>query len=327
MEKIDYDIDDFMDYCTAKNLAEKTINSYEQTLRLLSRYLIEVQNVKSAEDTKELHIREYIKYLQDRGKYTVTSNEETKNINFPENREDYGKKIEITTINNYIRNIKVFYNYLYKNRYITSNPVTRIKEIKCSRKVVGFIKNDEFNRLLRIFDLSKFHEYRDYIITQLIFDTGMRLGETLLIQEKDIDYINRTILLPSENTKGKKDRYVFFSEEMLKQLRRWLKYKDRYRQSEYIFCTNKGKPLSVSNYETNFKKYGVRIGLEEIHPHMLRNNFAKRFLMQGGDIYTLSRILGHSSVKVTEEAYLDLDTDDLRTNYQRFSPLANLKRK
>lgn len=327
MEKIDYDIDDFMDYCTVKNLAEKTINSYEQTLRLLSRYLIEVQNVKSAEDTKELHIREYIKYLQDRGKYTVTSNEETKNINFPENREDYGKKIEITTINNYIRNIKVFYNYLYKNRYITSNPVTRIKEIKCSRKVVGFIKNDEFNRLLRIFDLSKFHEYRDYIITQLIFDTGMRLGETLLIQEKDIDYINRIILLPSENTKGKKDRYVFFSEEMLKQLRRWLKYKDRYRQSEYIFCTNKGKPLSVSNYETNFKKYGVRIGLEEIHPHMLRNNFAKRFLMQGGDIYTLSRILGHSSVKVTEEAYLDLDTNDLRTNYQRYSPLANLKRK
>lgn len=327
MEKIDYDIDDFMDYCTVKNLAEKTINSYEQTLRLLSRYLIEVQNVKSAEDTKELHIREYIKYLQDRGKYTVTSNEETKNINFPENREDYGKKIEITTINNYIRNIKVFYNYLYKNRYITSNPVTRIKEIKCSRKVVGFIKNDEFNRLLRIFDLSKFHEYRDYIITQLIFDTGMRLGETLLIKEKDIDYINRTILLPSENTKGKKDRYVFFSEEMLKQLRRWLKYKDRYRQSEYIFCTNKGKPLSVSNYETNFKKYGVRIGLEEIHPHMLRNNFAKRFLMQGGDIYTLSRILGHSSVKVTEEAYLDLDTNDLRTNYQRYSPLANLKRK
>lgn len=59
---------------------------------------------------------------------------------------------------------------------------------------------------------------------------------------------------------------------------------------------------------------------------MLRNNFEKRFLMQGGDIYTLSRILGHSSVKVTEEAYLDLDENDLRQNYQRYSPLANLKR-
>lgn len=47
---------------------------------------------------------------------------------------------------------------------------------------------------------------------------------------------------------------------MLKQLRRWLQYKDRYRQSKYIFCTNKGKLLKVTNYETNFKKYGERIG-------------------------------------------------------------------
>ena len=327
MEKIEYDIDEFMDYCTVKNLSVKTIASYEQTLRLLAHYLIEFHNVKSAENTKELHIMSYIKYLKDRGKYTVVSNQNTKNINFPENREDFGKKIETTTINNYIRNIKVFYNYLYNNRYITNNPVTRIKEIRCTRKAVGFIDDENFNRLLKVFDLSKFHEYRDYIITQLMFDTGMRLGETLLIKETDIDFTKRTILLPAENTKGKKDRYTFFSEEMLKQLRRWLKYKDRHRQSEYVFCTNKGKSLNISNYENNFKKYGNRIGLSEIHPHMLRNNFAKRFLMQGGDIYTLSKILGHSSVKVTEEAYLDLDTDDLRTNYQRYSPLANLKRK
>ena len=163
-------------------------------------------------------------------------------------------------------------------------------------------------------------------MAQLIFDTGMRLGETLLIKETEVDFTKRTILLTAENTKGRKDRYVFFSQEMLKQLRRWLQYKDRYRESSYVFCTNKGKPLQINNYETNFKKYGERIGVKDIHPHMLRNNFAKRFLMTGGDIYTLSRILGHSSVKVTEKAYLDLDEDDLRINYQRYSPLANLKR-
>lgn len=325
MEQIDYDIDDFMSYCSSKNLSIKSISSYEQTLRLLVQYLKNVYEVKSAEDTKELHIREYIKYLQERGKYTVVSNQNSKLINFPENREDYGKKIRTATINNYIRNIKVFYNYLYQNRYINTNPVMRIKEIKCERKVVDFIDDCAFSKLLKSFDLSKFHEYRDYIVTQLIFDTGTRLGETLLIKEADIDFSKRTILLHAENTKGKKDRYVFFSEEMLKQLRRWLQYKDRYRQSEYVFCTNKGKTLSVSNYETNFKKYGERIGLEDIHPHMMRNNFAKRFLMMGGDIYTLSRILGHSSVKVTEKAYLDLDENDLRVNYQRYSPLANLR--
>lgn len=160
--------------------------------------------------------------MQERGKYTVVSNQNSKIINFPENRDDYGKKISITTINNYIRNIKVFYNYLYENRYIMTNPVARIKEIKCARKVVGFIEDGDFNRLLKSFDLSKFHEYRDYIVAQLIFDTGMRLGETLLIEETDIDFIKRAILLKAENTKGKKDRYAFFSQEMLKQLRRWL---------------------------------------------------------------------------------------------------------
>lgn len=201
MEQIDYDIDEFMDYCTSKNLSTKTIGSYEQTLRLLAHYLKEKHKVKSARDTKELHIREYIKYLQERGKYTVVNNQNSKIINFLENREDYGKKIETTTINNYIRSIKVFYNYLYENRYITTNPVVRIKEIKCVRKVIGFIDDSNFNRLLKIFDLSKFHEYRDYIVAQLIFDTGMRLGETLLIEETDIDFTKRTILLKAENTK------------------------------------------------------------------------------------------------------------------------------
>ena len=119
MEQIDYDVDEFIDYCTSKNLSTKTIGSYEQTLRLLAQYLKDNYKVKSAGDTKELHIREYIKYLQERGKYTVVSNQNSKIINFPENREDYGKKISTTTINNYIRNIKVFYKiYRYVEFFV-----------------------------------------------------------------------------------------------------------------------------------------------------------------------------------------------------------------
>lgn len=77
---------------------------------------------------------------------------------------------------------------------------------------MGYIKDMDFNRLLKSFDLSRFHEYRDYVVTQLIFDTGMRLGECLLIRdETDINFNDRTIFLPADNTKGKKDRYVFFS--------------------------------------------------------------------------------------------------------------------
>ena len=154
----------------------------------------------------------------------------------------------------------------------------------------------------------------------------MRLGETLLIKLEDVDMIRKSIYLLPENTKGKKGRMVFYSTEMAKYLKRWLQFKDRYRDSEYLFCTNCGKPLAETNFEKNFKDYANRINLLNAHPHMLRNNFAKRFLMAGGDIYTLSRILGHSSVTVTEKAYLDLDNEDLRINYAPYSPLTKIMR-
>lgn len=108
-------------------------------------------------------------------------------------------------------------------------------------------------------------------------------------------------------------------------LQRWMKYKDRYRDSDFLFCTNKGKRVQVSNFETNVRKYAHRIGLKDIHPHVFRNNFAKRFLMSGGDIYTLSKILGHSSVTVTEQAYLDITQDDLAEMYRKHSPLKGIR--
>lgn len=251
----------------------------------------------------------------------------SKKQNIPEHRQDYGKKVSIATVNNYTRNIKVYFNYMYDSRLIKTNPVRKVKEVKTPRKVKGYLEDKEINNLFKCFDLSKFHEYRDYVITELIFDTGMRVGECLLIRDAtDINFNDRSIFLPADNTKGKKDRYVFFSQNMAVELRRWLQYRDRYKDSEYLFCTIKGKNLEVRSFESNFTVYGERIGKKDIHPHLLRNNFAKRFLMEGGDIYTLSQILGHSSVKVTEEAYLDLTTENLRTKYQKYSPLMNLKK-
>lgn len=327
MEKIDLEVDDFINYCNYKNLSTKTIGSYEQALRLLVRYLQDNCNITRTEQVKEKNITDYISNVKERGKYTVIANENTRKTNNPQNRQDFGKKVSLATVNNYTRNIRVYFNYMYENRLIKVNPMQKIKPIRIPRKAKGYLNDKDFNNLLKCFDLSKFHEYRDYVITQLVFDTGMRIGECLMIRdETDINFTERTIFLPAENTKGKKDKYVFFSTPMAAELRRWLQYRDRYKDSEFCFCTIRGTQLKEKSFESNFTNYGERIGNREIHPHMLRNNFAKRFLMNGGDIYTLSKILGHSSVKVTEECYLDLDTEDLRKKYQKYSPLMNLKR-
>ena len=328
MEKIDLEIDDFINYCDYKGLSKKTYGSYEQSLRLLVIYLKEKFNITKTEQVKEKHLKDYIENLKERGKYTVVYNEKSKKINNPQNRGDFGKKVSLATINNYIRNMRVYFNYMYENRLIKTNPVSNIKTIKTPRKVKDYLEDEMFAKLLKCFDLSKFHEYRDYVITQLIFDTGMRVGECLMIRdETDINFNERTIFLSADITKGKKDRYVFFSVQMGTELRRWLQYRDRYKDSEFCFCTTRGSRLEIRSFESNFTVYGERIGKKDIHPHMLRNNFAKRFLMNGGDIYTLSQILGHSSVQVTEQCYLDLKTEDLRKNYQRFSPLMNMKLK
>ena len=301
--------------------------SYEQTLRLFSRYLIDTYKINRSEQVTQQIILNYINDTKERGKYTVVANENTKKTNNPQNRGDYGKKVSIVTLNNYIRNLKVYFNYMYENRIIKKNPTQKIKLIHVPRKAKGYMNDIEGNNLLKCFDLSRFHEYRDCVITELLFDTGMRLGECLLIKEKtDINFAERTIFLPADNTKGKKDRYVFFSVQMATELKRWLQYKDRYKESEYVFCTIKGTVLQERSFESNFTNYGERIGKKEINPHLLRNNFAKRFLMNGGDIFTLSKILGHSSIKVTEQCYLDLQTEDLKKQYEKHSPLMNLKK-
>lgn len=327
MTKFDYEIDDFMTYCSSKDLSKKTKGSYEQTLKLFARYLAENEKVYSSKEVTGEMVKRYIVYLKERGKYTIASNENTLQYNKPDNRRDFEKPIKNATINNYIRNIKVYFNFMEENYLIKVNPMKKTKFLKAQRKKKPFLKDEDFNKLLKCLDTSKYSEYRDYIIIQLIFDTGMRIGETLEIDvTTDIDFQNRAINLRAESTKSKIARTVFFSLKMAEELKRWIKFKDRYIESNFLFPVQlRDKVLDVNNFEKNYRKYCDRIKITEFSPHGLRNNFAKRCLMNGMDIYTLSRILGHSSVKVTEECYLDLDDEDIRKSYQKFSPLMRLR--
>lgn len=328
MTKFDYEIEDFMNYCQSKGLSKKSMRSYEQTLKLFAKYLEEEKGVCSTKEVTKEAVRDYIIYLRERGKYTIISNENSREWNKPHNRTDYSKPIKNVTINNYIRNLKVYFNFMQDNYIINTNPFDKVKFLKSQRKKKAFIKDEEFYKLLKCLDTTKYAEYRDYVIIQLIFDTGMRIGETLLIDiTTDLDLKNRAICLRAEMTKSNIARSVFFSAKMCEVLKRWIKFKDRYVESNLLFPVQlRDKPLLVNNFEKNYKKYCDRVGIEECSPHGIRNNFAKRFLMSGGDIYTLSKILGHSSVKVTEKSYLDFDDEDIRKKYQKYSPLANLRR-
>ncbi len=79
-------------------MSNKTINSYESKVRLLAEYLVNELNIDSAEEVKEIHLKSYIRYLQERGKYTVVANENSIKTNNPQNRANYNKKIIILVI-------------------------------------------------------------------------------------------------------------------------------------------------------------------------------------------------------------------------------------
>ena len=203
----------------------------------------------------------------------------------------------------------------------------KIRQLENDRKARDYMEDVEVKKLLDSLDKSYFPESRDFAVILLILDTGMRLGECLSLLTDAVNITERTIQIPAEVTKGRKSRTVFFSVKSAKMLQRWLRFKDRYIETDYLFPTKAtGLPVAIGTFETNFRNYIHRAGIEkDVSPHALRNNFAKRCLMAGMDIYTLSRILGHSSVTVTEKAYLDLTDNDIRRRYQYFSPIENMK--
>ncbi len=322
----DWQINEFMVYCRSTQLREKTMLSYEQALRLFERWCGENLSILTVDKVTEPVIRRYINDLQERGKYTFYAQDKQKETNHPDRRRDFRKPISITTINNYIRNLRVFFNWLERDYVIRKNPMKKVRQLKTNRKAKEFLSDEELRKLLGHLDRSYFAEHRDYVMILLMLDSGMRLGECSELLVADIEIARRRINLRAEITKGRKDRTVFFSAKTEAVLRRWLQYKDRYVETDYLFPVKEhGGSVGVSNFENNFKKYILRSGLSKNYtPHCLRNNFAKRCLMNGMDVFTLSKLLGHSSVQVTEQAYLDLNDDDISKRYQHYSPLSGL---
>ncbi len=168
-----FQIEDYLVYCRTKGLSVKTIKSYEQTLRMFAKYCEDTHKITDIKKVNEKIVVEYLSYVKNRGKYTVVTDEYTKNINKPHNRTDLGKRVSTSTVNNYLRNIRAFLTYCVEFQLVKKNCAMKIKEEHNPRRAKDFITDTQFKMLLRVFDLSKYVEYRDYIITNLLMDTGM----------------------------------------------------------------------------------------------------------------------------------------------------------
>lgn len=126
-----FHIEDYLLFCKSKNLARKTIRSYEQTLKLFERWARD-EGIDNIDKITPTIIIKYIRFLQTRGKYEVVTNDNSRRYNYPENRTDLGKPITATTVNNYIRNMKAFFTYCCEFDLIKENPMRKLNSYQIS---------------------------------------------------------------------------------------------------------------------------------------------------------------------------------------------------
>ena len=144
-----------MVYCRSTQLREKSMASYEQTLRLFERWCAEELRIFTVDKVTEPVIRKYINDLQERGKYTFYVNDLSKKKNCPDRRRDYRKPVSVTTINNYIRNIRVFFNWMEREYIIRKNPMKKIRQLKHNRQAKVFLSDEDLKKFLSKFDSAQ----------------------------------------------------------------------------------------------------------------------------------------------------------------------------
>ena len=149
MKNLDFEwlTDEFMLYCRSTQLRKKTMSSYEQTLHLFGRWLSDELKIYTVDKITENVIRKYIDDLMVRGKYTFYVNDLSKSKNCPDRRRDYRKPVSVTTINNYIRNIRVFFNWMEREYIIRKNPMKRIRQLKYNRQAKVFLSDEDLKKL------------------------------------------------------------------------------------------------------------------------------------------------------------------------------------
>ena len=176
-KELAWQIEEFMICCKSKDLRRKTMMSYEQTLRLFERWCKEALTLSYVDEITENVVRRYITELQERGKYTYCADEKSKSYNVPERRRDFRQPLSPITINNYLRNLRVFFAWLVEEDVLKTSPMRRIKALKVARNPNGYMSDVDLISLFMDWIKDTLASIEDYAMIILMLDSGMRLGE------------------------------------------------------------------------------------------------------------------------------------------------------
>jgi integrase/recombinase XerD len=237
--------------------------------------------------------------------------------------EDYiahlkNKDITSVTVNSYLRGLRAILYFFMERDYMPRFKVTLIRQEK---KVKNTYTDAELKLLLAKPDVKRcnFSEYRDWVVSNYLLGTGNRLSTVCNLKISDIDFQNHEILL--KKVKNRRQYIIPLSVRLEKILLDYLLYR-KGEPDDYLFCNRFGEKLQKAAISTAIKRYNHSRGVEKTSIHLYRHTFAKNWILNGGDIFRLKSILGHSSIDIVKE-YAEMFGSDLKRNFDRFNPLDN----
>jgi integrase/recombinase XerD len=223
-------------------------------------------------------------------------------------------KMSPVSVNTYLRGVNAYLKWCHQEGY--AKKIVKVPFLKTDKKLLAIFTLEDFNRLVKYKPLP--FERRIWTLSLLLADTGLRISEALSLTKEKIDLDN---LILKVLGKGGKERLVPFSIECRKLLWRYLS-NNIISPSNYAFGTKHNSKLSTRNTLRDLKKIGKKVGLSgRVSPHTFRHFFAVNYLRNGGNLYYLQRILGHSSISTTELYLKSLGIADIQKVHSGLSVL------
>ncbi len=217
------------------------------------------------------------------------------------------------SVNSYLTCVRAYLNWLHAEEWLKDKP--KVQLLKYEHKVIATFSPEQVQRLTGFKPRGR-NQIRTHVGACVMLDSGLRLSEVLELRTTDVDFDN---LLVKVKGKGNKQRLVPMSIE----LRRIL-YRHSVKQNgSLLFGTRTGTRTTNRNFLRDFKQLCDRLKITGVRasPHTLRHTFAVGYLRAGGNLFYLSKILGHTSVKTTERYLQNVQVEDLQAVHDRLTLL------
>ena len=263
---------EFINYIQSeKRYSDYTITSYKIDLNQFFNYLIEEYNIDIPQNVTFKIVRNWISYLLESG-------------------------LKARSVNRKISSLKSYFKFLVISNYSDSNPTLKITSPKTSKRLPVFIEKEKINSLLdaKFFD-DNFIGYRDKLIIELFYFTGIRLSELLNISIKDVDFNNSQIKVLG---KRNKERLIPLTYTLISELKNYI---NKHNLNRYLFVDENNKKLYSKKVYRIVNKYISKVSsIRKKSPHILRHSFATHMLNNGADINAIKEILGHANLSATQ---------------------------